>query len=473
MSSATCRVRALRLRAPTDALVRRGTILLEDALRTASLPGSARLLVVRRLDLGPFDAARPASSVALLVEERLRRISASAVYYASPNAANAAVVFFDDEVEPLVALALRIAAGEPVSEWFWPLAVPIDTHTASRGDVLRMLLAQALEKLPVRSPKALRLVGALLERGLATPLLEALRESDGPALWRASGWDVAVTKRVAPNDATPAPPLSASHAALLSQWVTRWGAGDLRSRWLAAVLLAVERPSRLLDAALPVVAASIAQLADRSAPLSQSLHARIVTAGPASTHIAEAGPDMAVPPSSTRSVAPTAASHGVAAWPAVARHSEHAGFWLLVPLLTTLGVEPLLRADPGLIERDWAVRLLRLLVRRVGALADDAAIVAFDHVPPHATPDDRALTAVWLRRMRAWCVHHADLPLRRIVCRPGRVTTTPTHVDVIFDHRQADIRVRRAGLDLDPGWVPWLGRVVHFHYLYGEASHAD
>jgi hypothetical protein len=26
------------------------------------------------------------------------------------------------------------------------------------------------------------------------------------------------------------------------------------------------------------------------------------------------------------------------------------------------------------------------------------------------------------------------------------------------------LAVRRAGLDLDPGWVPWFGRVVGFHY---------
>jgi hypothetical protein len=32
-------------------------------------------------------------------------------------------------------------------------------------------------------------------------------------------------------------------------------------------------------------------------------------------------------------------------------------------------------------------------------------------------------------------------------------------------HSQVDMTVRRAGLDLDPGWVPWLGRVVQFHYL--------
>jgi hypothetical protein len=49
--------------------------------------------------------------------------------------------------------------------------------------------------------------------------------------------------------------------------------------------------------------------------------------------------------------------------------------------------------------------------------------------------------------------------------RPGRIATTRTHLDVVFELRAADIRVRRAGLDINPGWVPWLGRVVTFYYL--------
>jgi hypothetical protein len=35
----------------------------------------------------------------------------------------------------------------------------------------------------------------------------------------------------------------------------------------------------------------------------------------------------------------------------------------------------------------------------------------------------------------------------------------------VFDVRRADVRIRKAGLDLDPGWVPWLGRVLSFHYV--------
>jgi hypothetical protein len=29
---------------------------------------------------------------------------------------------------------------------------------------------------------------------------------------------------------------------------------------------------------------------------------------------------------------------------------------------------------------------------------------------------------------------------------------------------EVDLDVRRAGLDLDPGWVPWLGTVVRYVY---------
>jgi hypothetical protein len=74
----------------------------------------------------------------------------------------------------------------------------------------------------------------------------------------------------------------------------------------------------------------------------------------------------------------------------------------------------------------------------------------------------------WLTALRRWCRRRAGIGLHSLVRRPGRVEATRTHLDVIFEHRQADIRVRRAGLDLDPGWVPWIGRVVRFHYVDSE-----
>jgi hypothetical protein len=69
------------------------------------------------------------------------------------------------------------------------------------------------------------------------------------------------------------------------------------------------------------------------------------------------------------------------------------------------------------------------------------------------------------------CRRRAGLRCRDVVLRPGRIAATRTHVDVLFELAQADVRIRKAGLDVDPGWVPWLGRVVSFHYLTTESRH--
>ncbi len=51
-------------------------------------------------------------------------------------------------------------------------------------------------------------------------------------------------------------------------------------------------------------------------------------------------------------------------------------------------------------------------------------------------------------------------PARRL----ARLRADETHVDVDFLAETIDIDIRLAGLDLNPGWTPWLGRVVAFHY---------
>ena len=66
--------------------------------------------------------------------------------------------------------------------------------------------------------------------------------------------------------------------------------------------------------------------------------------------------------------------------------------------------------------------------------------------------------------MRLWCHRYSGLGLRSIVRRPGQVACSATHVEVSFDLDLADIRLRRIGLDIDPGWVSWFGRIVKFHY---------
>lgn len=46
----------------------------------------------------------------------------------------------------------------------------------------------------------------------------------------------------------------------------------------------------------------------------------------------------------------------------------------------------------------------------------------------------------------------------------ARVYYTPSHVDLYAPLNSVRLPIRLAGLDLNPGWLPWLGRVVTFHY---------
>jgi hypothetical protein len=150
------------------------------------------------------------------------------------------------------------------------------------------------------------------------------------------------------------------------------------------------------------------------------------------------------------------------------------GLLFLLPVFERLGLPALLEAHPSLIEAGVPERLLESIARRLGAPASDPFRVLFGGGAPGPLPGglEYDLGRV-LRGLRVatwwWCLHCGGMGPRSLVQRPARVMATPTHIDVLLDIRQADLRARRLGLDIDPGWVPWLGRVVRFHYLYGES----
>lgn len=64
--------------------------------------------------------------------------------------------------------------------------------------------------------------------------------------------------------------------------------------------------------------------------------------------------------------------------------------------------------------------------------------------------------------------HRAGLSIRELVRRPAFIALTRTHMDITASPDTLDIRVRLAGLDVNPGWVPWLGRVVQIHYTEAD-----
>jgi hypothetical protein len=52
----------------------------------------------------------------------------------------------------------------------------------------------------------------------------------------------------------------------------------------------------------------------------------------------------------------------------------------------------------------------------------------------------------------------------RVTRRPGTVTGSPGWLEVRLPLATVDLTIRRAGLDIDPGWLPWLGAVVRYVY---------
>jgi hypothetical protein len=58
-------------------------------------------------------------------------------------------------------------------------------------------------------------------------------------------------------------------------------------------------------------------------------------------------------------------------------------------------------------------------------------------------------------------------PLRALLHRPGWIATARTHLDVTMPAGAISLAIRRAGLDIDPGWCGWLARVVAIRYDYG------
>jgi hypothetical protein len=509
------RVRRLLLSAPSEGLRRRGELLLEDALRTASLPGAddARLWLVRSLRLGRIDPRGSPALLARSIEERLRQEGLQACPGDDPAAEAAPVVVFASGLEAACALGVRVGRGEPVRGWFWPLAVPAYRPGAAPAETLRALLRASLD-LPGGAAASAAWLERLVEAGAVEPLLASLSATEAEGLLRLGGWEprpgsalpsaVAATPgRVVPL-APPRPPTPWAPAwgGVLERWLPHWGASDPRGLWLVAMALTARHPARIGAAALLAEARALqAGLeADRlshtpatapgQGPRSEQPTAPAAAASPASAHpgpghspsATAAGPgdrSLAEPQATAAAMAegpdPAATAVRSASGGLAPEPSRCAGFAFLVVLSQRQGLEAWLERYPALADQDWPRQLLR-------QLADGLAVPAADPLrrhlaldgpapaqPPELSPlaDPAVLAALsrqWRRRLRRWCQGPGRPRLEELVWRPGLVVAGRTHLEVWFEPCQAEIRLRRHGLDLDPGWVPWLGRVVSFHY---------
>jgi hypothetical protein len=164
----------------------------------------------------------------------------------------------------------------------------------------------------------------------------------------------------------------------------------------------------------------------------------------------------------------------------VGDETRWAGLLFLLNVAEDAGMPDALLADPDLDGIAASELLARIAVTLVPVAQDDPVVFAFAGADPQRTRCtwERPLAEALANRLQA----HADAwatavacrlgrdddvasCLVETACRPGRIEREQGWMEVHLDLASVDIAIRRSGLDIDPGWVPWLGSVVRFRYV--------
>lgn len=164
----------------------------------------------------------------------------------------------------------------------------------------------------------------------------------------------------------------------------------------------------------------------------------------------------------------------------VGDETDHAGLLFLLNAAADAGQPAVLLDDPALQGFDGSELLARIAMTLAPVSADDPVTSAFAGVDPRrprptwrtSLPEPLAArigvhadswAAAAIRRLD----HPDDDPQRvvaEMICRHGRIAHEPGWIDVHLSLDDVSVDLRRAALDIDPGWVPWLGSVVRFRY---------
>jgi hypothetical protein len=477
----TRRVQHLHLRLSHEDSRERARIAIEDGLATAEFGDCNRLILVRRLVLPKLRTDLTGPGAARAIEASFRELLPDAVHASDPVAQAAPVVWFVDQLEALLeAISLRVE-GRPLDAWFWRKALvhsPLPQEPPSISSLLSAIVAfdQAAPLLRHGAVQALAQrwrswTPAAFERFVAA--LVQTREIDLVDWAWTDADDLiegTVTRAVAAvTHATPRVVVAARKGLSVARWVARWellaagamsvdapiaGQNVLAAAVVDRVLSLPETPRRLR-----LVPASHAQASHNSAPEAVELSRGRTEA-----------PNVQVPVTCTQqdvghSVRRAEELLALPPWLVGGSASSHAGFFMLLNVWNLLGFDEWIATQASDLRRPICDDWLDRWSQRLHIPPDDVQRLAW--IPREEVMPARASLAQWMSHTRRWLRTQARIGPASLVLRTGFVSITRTHVDVVFALNQVDIRVRRAGLDRDPGWVPWLGRIVAFHYVAG------
>ncbi|WP_153455439.1 hypothetical protein [Streptomyces smaragdinus] len=159
-----------------------------------------------------------------------------------------------------------------------------------------------------------------------------------------------------------------------------------------------------------------------------------------------------------------------------------AGLLFLLALAPAVGLPHAVLATPALAGRSLPWVLQGVALTLVPAAGDDPALAAFAgldplepsplRVAPPASPDERCavgeLAGRWARAAAEALGRPPEagpVTVRALAARRGEIVFDPGWIEAVLPLDEVDVDVRVAGLDLDPGWVWWLGCVVRYRYV--------
>jgi hypothetical protein len=369
---------------------------------------------------------------------------------------------------PALAVACaRAALRGDLGAWHWRLLdVP---PMASPGEAVTALLT-------AHAAEAGSMVAALAEQGLLAAVWRDLSEAAAARLIAALSVATGFSAPALPSD-VPRGPLPAHVEVLLARATAMWG-DALRplpprsAAVMAAAFLSLLRwsPGALRSPRGPVWPTLVARLAG-AASVAQ-----------APSEAAQAPPEVAQAPSAqaaaaARNVAPpaTEAAHSgddpAATETPSPRHGQMVetgwgGVLFLINALRRLEVETLLDDAGPDAPSGW--RLLHDLGVAFG-LPEDEPLALFLAAQDLDTVVPLQLLALLIGRIEA--LYRPDGPWPLPLAQQACLWATETHLDLDLETQTVDVALRLSGLDLDPKWVPWLGRVVTFHYIQIHTHH--
>ena len=478
---------------------------IEDALSRAGT--DERLLLLRRLDFGRMPVGGSAAYWGRAAASRVAEARARAVHGASPGAERAEAVWFHSSEEAWMLLLRALASGSACAAWFWRLAVQ-GWNGAPLNVWLPGVLRQA-ERNPEMLVRTARAVAPLIEARMWAPALAALASMPRPKFPPMLPPRIVPLKGEAPRlvatDASGIVPatmlrlmerLSPAARASIAAAMRSASANSAVRAWLVRLVLAARMPelaaaplllaeagdvlAELLLAARPPidrgpVDADGASISARSAdawPPRDPVPPAKDAEGPANearnpnepvVRDSRNGEHDAAEPVRTSPPDPDVPLAEIA----VERVSEVAGLFLTIAALQCLGLPGWLDRHPKLAYEGFARRLLIAIAARMGAGPHDPvwrALMRDDTTGADIAASDPPELETWRIGLDRWLRRTARISLSETVRRRGWIIADAERISVRFRLDDADIRLRRRALDVDPGWVPWLGLLVRYVY---------